>query len=279
MGHLRIVGLAMLGGKESKGLLELLKMPAPTPYTTPPAQGRPWRDDVPATPPRVRFSEQEYSYQPAPYGGPSRANWRQPAPQAPPLDPRLAPQQLFNVPAAELEQQRFAPAWAQPGFAPPAVMPPPALPAPGLPPGNGPTPPLRQGDAARVPSSRAAGNMIAPSRSVIGDNVPGAKNHDDLVCFSCGAGTGPPDASGRKNGHVGASCPKEVIRKLGETWPGWAPNGETKLLAKWSPCLRYITKDCAQDWLNFLAVKNITANFDSSGRSPLPDFGAIARGI
>ena len=117
---------------------------------------------------------------------------------------------------------------------------------------------------------------MPPSRSVIGHNVPGAKMHDAMVCYSCCAGQAPPDANSVQNGHVGASCPVEVTRLLGETWPGWLPGGLAKDPSRWDPSLCAITKQCAQEWLTFLACKNITANFDSSGRSPVPDFQAVA---
>ena len=117
---------------------------------------------------------------------------------------------------------------------------------------------------------------MPPSRSVIGHNVPGAKMHDAMVCYSCGAGQAPPDANGVQSGHVGASCPVEVTKLLGETWPGWLPNGLAKDPSRWDPTMCAITKQCAQEWVAFLACKNITANFDSSGRSPVPDFQAVA---
>jgi hypothetical protein len=211
MGHLRICGLAMLGGKESKGLQELLKTPAPSTYTTPPGQTRSWREDGPSAPTRVRFHEREWGYQPTDYG--VRGNWRQPANPGPTPDPRLAPQQLFHVSDADLTHQRLAPSCSQP-----------AMPPPGAPPGNGqPTNGPRLGNPSRPANARAAGSMVAPSRPVIS-----AKNHDELVCFSCSAGTGPPDASGRKNGHVGALCPKEGIKRLGESWLSWSANGEVE---------------------------------------------------
>ena len=136
----------------------------------------------------------------------------------------------------------------------------------------------RQGDGGRAANGpRGAGKLIPPSRAVIGHNVPGSKNHDEMVCYSCQAGMGPPDANGVKHGHVGAACPKEVIKQLGETWPGWLPDGERKDPSIWDASYRYITQACAQDWLHFLARKNITTNFDSSGRTAAPDFLAIAQ--
>jgi hypothetical protein len=120
------------------------------------------------------------------------------------------------------------------------------------------------GHIPRQHRARGLGTVIPGDTSVIGENVPGTRPMRISVrCYVCGI----------QGFHQAASCAANAARIIGAPFPGWTAEG-TKIPSHWtSPTT--ISRACAQEWIQYLKVHNITGNPCITGQFAPPAFAAV----